>query len=144
MRILRFATAALLASSAACMRNPHPTPADIAADRAHATRDRNVITYDELQDPTVVGGDALTALRHLRPAFFAYRGPTGSSQGSGGGGETMVSIDYGPLQRIDYLSTITTQGMKEVRYLDANDAQNRFGLNANGGAVIVLLYNKQQ
>jgi hypothetical protein len=33
--------------------------------------------------------------------------------------------------------------MMEVRTLDRTDAQYRFGLNANGGPVIVLLYNKQ-
>jgi hypothetical protein len=157
MRTLRLPFAAAAALTVACASgNPSPSssPAPAASAsptassktvyKAPAKKNPRVISEEELQDPTATSRDALTALRHLRPSFFAYRGPTGSSQGSGGGGETMVSIDYGPLQRIDYLSTITTQGMKEVRYLDPNDAQNRFGLNANGGAVIVLLYNKQQ
>ena len=37
---------------------------------------------------------------------------------------------------------MNTQGMLEVRYLNEEQAQARFGLNANGGPVIVLLYSK--
>ena len=37
---------------------------------------------------------------------------------------------------------MNTFGIVEVRYLNAEQAQGRFGLNANGGPVIVLLYNK--
>ena len=32
----------------------------------------------------------------------------------------------------------------EVRYLDINEAANRFGLNANGGPVIVVLNSPGQ
>jgi hypothetical protein len=38
---------------------------------------------------------------------------------------------------------LRTDLLYEIRYLDVSDAQNRFGLNANGGPVIVLLSNKQ-
>jgi hypothetical protein len=141
MRILRFATAALLASSAACMRNPRPTPADIAADRAHATRDRNVITYDELQDPTVVGGDALTTIRLLRPQYFLTRGPISFKNPSAG--RVQISQDYGPLQPLTSLGAVDTRSLTLVRYLNSTEATARFGINANGGPVIVLLTTLQ-
>jgi hypothetical protein len=146
MRVIRLPLAALLAAAVACASGnatPSQAPGSSTVYKAPAKRNPRVITEAELQDPSITSRDALTAIRHLRPACLVSRGPTGSGGGSGGGGDTMVSIDYGPLQQASYLSTITTQGLKEVRCLDANDAQNRFGLNANGAAVVVLLYNKQ-
>jgi hypothetical protein len=148
MRVLRVPVAALLVAAVACSSSqttPSQTPGSTTAvyNKAPAKKNPRVITEAELQDPSITSRDALTAIRHLRPGCMVSRGPTGSGGGSGGGGDTMVSVDYGPLQASTYLSTITTQGMKEVRCLDSNEAQNRFGLNANGGPVIVLLYNKQ-
>jgi hypothetical protein len=148
MRVLRVSLAALLVAAAACASSkatPSQTSGSTTAvyNKAPAKKNPRVISEAELQDPSITSRDALTAIRHLRPSCMVSRGPTGSGGGSGGGGETLVSVDYGPLQASTYLSTITTQGMKEVRCLDSNEAQNRFGLNANGGPVIVLLYNKQ-
>ena len=150
MRVIRLPLAASLVAAVACAsgnttpsQSPSASSSTSTVYKAGAKRNPRVISEDELKDPSIISRDAYTAIRHLRPSFFVNRGPTGSSGGSGGGGDTMVSIDYGPLQSVSYLSSITTQGLKEVRYLDPNDAQNRFGLNANGGSVVVLLYNKQ-
>jgi hypothetical protein len=149
MRVLGLPLAALLAAAAACASGkttPSQTTSPSATavyNKAPAKKNPRVISEQELQDPSITSRDALTAIRHLRPACLVSRGPTGSGGGTGGGGDAMVSVDYGPLQSSSYLSTITTQGLKEVRCLDSNDAQNRFGLNANGGPVVVLLYNKQ-
>jgi hypothetical protein len=146
MRVIRLPLAALLVAAVACASGkatPSPAPGSSTVYKAPAKKNPRVITEAELQDPAITSRDALTAIRHLRPGCFVSRGPTGSSGGSGGGGDTMVSVDYGPLQQASFLSSITTQGLKEVRCLDANDAANRFGLNANGSAVVVLLYNKQ-
>jgi hypothetical protein len=40
---------------------------------------------------------------------------------------------------VSNLSAVDTRSLVEVRYLNANDAQSRFGINANGGPVIVVL-----
>jgi hypothetical protein len=40
---------------------------------------------------------------------------------------------------VNSLTAVDTRSLVEVRYLNANDAQNRFGINANGGPVIVVL-----
>ena len=42
------------------------------------------------------------------------------------------------------LKATNTMGLVEVRYLKAEEAALRFGLNANGAPVIVLLHNKNQ
>ena len=64
------------------------------------SRNPTVISQAELQDPRVVSKDAMSALRGLRPNFFAQRGLTGSqgdpvlfmvSHGSGAAGRAARS-----------------------------------------------------
>ncbi len=109
---------------------PSPSP-------SREARNPDVISRAELQDPTIAGTDAMTAIRQLRPAFFRTRGPQSFSNTKAG--LTQISQDFGPLQPVANLSAIDTRSLVEVRFLSAVDAQNRFGINANGGPVIVLL-----
>jgi hypothetical protein len=143
MRLTRIATAALALLSVACASSQQ---ADSGTGSQAVTprpkRAGNVIAADELQAPAIVSRDAYAAIRMLRPNFFSYRGPTGSSEA--GAGEVMVSHDYGPLMSVQSLKTHNTMGIVEVRYLNAEEAGLRFGLNANGAPVIVLLHNKNQ
>lgn len=104
-------------------------------------KDPNVISTEELHDPVVAGMDALKAIRFLRPTFFRTTGPQSFSNQTAG--QVQISYDYGPLQPLSQLSASTPITLVEVRYLTANEAQVRFGINANGGPVIVLLNNKQ-
>ena len=134
-------SAALLALSMACMRNPHPSAADLAADQAHARRNTSIITREELQDPTVVSNYALTTIRLLRPQYFMTRGPVSFKNVNAG--KVQISQDCGPLQQLTALSGIDTRSLKEVRYLNSTEATARFGINANGGPVIVLLTTSQ-
>lgn len=106
--------------------------------------DRNVISNEELQDPVLRGMDALRAIQYLRPAFFRGSGPQSFVNTSAG--MTQFSMDYGPVQPLKNLSalpSLSLQMVYEIRYLDTNDATNRFGLNANSGPVIVVVSNKQ-
>jgi len=139
---------AMLVVGAACApptKKPSTTPASddgtlTAVSTTGPTRVRknpDVISREELRDPTIAGADALTAIRQLRPAFFRTRGPQSFSNPNAG--LVQISQDYGPLQSLGNLSAVDTRSLVEVRYLNANDAQNRFGINANGGPVIVLL-----
>ena len=143
MRLTWIATAALALLSVACASSQQ---ADSGTGSQAVTprpkRAGNVIAADELQAPAIVSRDAYAAIRMLRPNFFSYRGPTGSSEA--GAGEVMVSHDYGPLMSVQSLKTHNTMGIVEVRYLNAEEAGLRFGLNANGAPVIVLLHNKNQ
>jgi len=130
--------ALLVVASAACASQPQSASIGQSGTPAERVkRNPNVISREELQDPAVAGGDAMTTIRQLRPAFFRNRGPQSFSNSTAG--TVQISQDYGPLQPVSQLSTLDTRSLVEVRYLDANDAQSRFGINANGGPVIVLL-----
>jgi len=130
--------AALFAITLACATK---TASKEGAPVAHHTRNTNIISREELQDPAVVSNDAMTTIRQLRPAFFMTRGPLSFKNTSAG--TLQISQDYGPLQKSSALSTIDTRSLVEVRYLNATDAQARFGINANGGPVLVLLTSTQ-
>jgi hypothetical protein len=134
----RLSLVVLLAAGAACAQKTASTSSTVAPQgSSRARKNPDVISQEELRDPTIAGTDAMTAIRQLRPAFFRTRGPMSFQNTTAG--QVQVSQDYGPLQSVNALSAVDTRGLVEVRYLNANDAQNRFGINANGGPVIVLV-----
>ena len=112
-----------------------------SGDISRVAKNPNVITADELHDPVIISMDALKAIRYLRPAFFRTSGPQSFSNSSAG--LVQISPDFGPLQPLSQLRAFTTITLSEVRYLDANEAQVRFGINANGGPVIVLVSGRK-
>ena len=130
--------AALLAITLACATK---TVSQDGVPVAHRSRNATVISREELQDPAVASNDAMTTIRQLRPAFFMTRGPLSFKNTTAG--MLQISQDFGPLQKSSALSTIDTRSLVEVRYLNATDAQARFGINANGGPVLVLLTSTQ-
>jgi len=138
MRFSRVLLPALfvLAAASACA-STKTNDNELRTVQPKAKKNPYVITREELMDPAITSRDALTALRHLRPNFFTYRGPTDPIDYKAG--HTQVSQDYGPLQALSALAAVDTRSLVEVRYLNANDAQNRFGINANGGPVIVVM-----
>jgi hypothetical protein len=134
----RLSLVVLLVAGAACAQKTASTSSTVAPQgSSRARKNPDVISQEELRDPTIAGTDAMTAIRQLRPAFFRTRGPMSFQNTTAG--QVQVSQDYGPLQSVNALSAVDTRGLVEVRYLNANDAQNRFGINANGGPVIVLV-----
>lgn len=137
MRVIRITCASLLLLAGACM--PRRSESDLRVVEPRAKKSYNVITQEELQDPQITSRDAYTAIRHLRPHFFTYHGPASFMTTAG---ETQISYDYGPLRPVSELASTNTFSIVEVRYLNAEAAQGRFGLNANSGPVIVLLSNK--
>ena len=139
MSAIRRSVALVVVLAAACAK-PASTTQTTAAPISRTARNPDVITREELADPAVAGVDAMTSIRQLRPAFFRNRGPQSFSNASAG--QVQISQDYGPLQAVSQLSAIDTRSLVEVRYLSAVDAQTRFGINANGGPVIVLLTSR--
>ena len=131
--------AAMLVVAASCASAP-PDPG--VGPRVAANP--NVISQEELQDPVLRGMDAERAIRYLRPTFFRTSGPQSFTNATAG--LVQFSLDFGPIQPLTHLASLPSLSLSslfEIRYLDANDAQNRFGVNANGGPVIVFLSNKQ-
>jgi len=136
--------AILLVLTVSCSSSKSASSTANTAPRPSATREQrnpDVISRAELQDPTIAGTDAMTAIRQLRPAFFRTRGPQSFSNATAG--LTQISQDFGPLQPVDNLKGIDARTLVEVRFLNAVEAQTRFGINANGGPVIVLLTTTQ-
>ena len=127
----------LLVAGAACAQKTASTSTVAPQGSSRARNNPDVISQEELRDPTIAGVDAMTAIRQLRPAFFRTRGPMSFQNTTAG--QVQVSQDYGPLQSLNALAAVDTRSLVEVRYLNANDAQNRFGINANGGPVIVVM-----
>jgi hypothetical protein len=136
--------AALLALSAACASSPSSKAGGNVSQSSVAEGKKNpdVISQEELLDPAIVSLDLASAIRRLRPGFFRSSGPQSFSNQTAG--QVQYSHDFGPLQPISQLNSMNAMSIVEIRYLNANEAQNRFGINANGGPVIVLLSNKQQ
>lgn len=140
----RIFSALALITLGACARSSTSTPAREAGGAPAAStakRNPDVITQDELLDPAIVSLDLASAIRRLRPSFFRSSGPQSFSNADAG--TVHYSHDFGPLQPISQLAGMNSMSIVEIRYLNANEAANRFGLNANGGPVIVLLSNKQ-
>jgi hypothetical protein len=125
---------ALLLVTGACSRSSSP---NAPIPRGNP----NVITREEMSNPVILSMDALKAIHYLRPAFFRGTGQQSFSNPSAG--MIQFSMDFGPLRPAGELATLRTDLLYEIRYLDVSEAANRFGLNAAGGPVIVLLSNKQ-
>ena len=146
MNLVRFTLATLLLAAVACASSSSPSTTAEPATADRATRNADIITSAELADPVVAAQDALTAIRQLRPAYFRTRGPMTLRSGgdpNAAPGQVQISQDFGPLHPLSELAGIGVRTLVEVRYLNANDAQARFGINANGGPVIVVLTSKQ-
>jgi len=139
MRVTRVLVSAVLVLASACASS-QANDNELRVVEAKPKKNPNVITKDELIDPAITSRDALTAIRHLRPNFFVYHGPTTPNDQTAG--ITQISENYGPLRPVKELASMNTFTFVEVRYLNAEAATARFGLNANGGAVIVLVSNK--
>ena len=138
----RLSVAALLLITMSCARPSTRSDEPLAPGGVpRMANNPNVITAEELHDPVIISMDALKAIRYLRPAFFRTSGPQSFS--NSGAGLVQISPDFGPLQPLSQLHTFTTITLSEVRYLDANEAQVRFGINANGGPVIVLVSGRK-
>lgn len=130
----RLCLAAALIAALACTSNPAPGGDPAAASTA--TRRTDVITAEELADPSVAAGDVLEAVRRLRPSFLMSRGA--SSMKNTTAGSVHVSIDGAPLLSVDNLSRLRPAQVAEIRYLNATDAAQRFGTSAGSGAVILV------
>ncbi len=95
-----------------------------------------MITAAELSDPSVASGDALEAVRRLRPRFLAFRGTQSIRMAEAG--QVHLSIDGGPLQAISNLSRMRPTELKEIRYLNSSAAAQQFGTTAGSGGVILV------
>ncbi|MEQ1689797.1 MAG: hypothetical protein ABMA00_00820 [Gemmatimonas sp.] len=129
----RVLAGALLVMAVGCTRR---TNAADPTGTNTASRGSDVITAQELSDPSVNSGDALEAVRRLRPRFLTTRG-SGSIR-IVGAGSVHISVNGGPLLNLSELSRMRSIEIAEIRYLNATDATQRFGTLAGSGAVLLV------
>ena len=76
----------------------------------------------------------------MRRTWLATRGVTSFRAGPG---QTMVAVDDAPLQASAALEQISARDVKEMRYLSATDAVQRYGTLTAGGQVIVIVTRRE-
>ena len=131
-------TVAACASSGAAPASAGPA----GSATAPARRDPDVITREELADPSLTSLNAYDAIRTLRPRFLSTRGvqnfgsasPTDDQES----GQPHASIDGVGVVALDDLKLVSARTVIEIRYLNAPAAMQRFGASAHAGPVIVV------
>jgi hypothetical protein len=145
----------VVAASACATHTPPPstTPDGAAAtQQPAANHNRDIITQAELQAPGIPGLSVLEAIQSLRPQYLVVRGqhelPAGQvSDGANGtkqindneSGKVHVSIDGGRIGPLDDLSNIRAGTVREIRYMNAVAAHQKFGGAAREGPVIYIV-----
>ena len=113
-------------------------------------KDRNLITREEIMTSAQKDGDLYAAIRSLRSHFLnkprgqrtmdvQRGGPTGMQVGSSAALEPIVYLNGNKMGELNLLKNILAADVFEVRYLDPARAQDEFGADASGGAVVVTL-----
>lgn len=95
---------------------------------------RNVITVEELSQAGDVS--VYEALQRLRPQFLRGRIALGSTAES-----VPVAVYIGDLKMegVDHLREVMVRAVKQVQYLEPQQANARFGGNNASGALIVIM-----
>lgn len=129
----------VLAATACATQGPRASTESLSpsASVAAAPRNPDVITSEEIADPSIGDADALSIIKRLRPSFLATRGGAAGSANSPVKG-IQVTIGGGPLQPLTALTTIRGHEMLEIRYLNAAAAAQAYGSAAAAAGVIVI------
>jgi hypothetical protein len=131
--IVRLGLAVLTIGAAACksLGPAGPPP---------PSRQRDLLTREEILSSTAQQGDLLQAIHSLRPQFLAV--PRGVySRSSPTSAPIAVYIDRVRQSGVESLRSIAASKVAEVRYLEPTAALNEFGPTAGGGALLVTMFN---
>jgi hypothetical protein len=138
----------MLVALTGCATRPAAVPAGDGATQASAptSRNRDVITKDELMAPSVSGLTVLDAVKSLRPHFLTVRGqntvPAKDAEGKQlvdqESGKVHASIDGNRIVPVEELSGLRAGTVVEVRFLSPAAAMQRFGGTARQGPVILV------
>jgi hypothetical protein len=128
----------LLAITVACAGAcaSHGSKESEGGTSSDASRTSDVITAQQLAEPSVRGGNLLDVIRRLRPRFLTVRG-VGSIRVADAGA-VHVSVDGGPLMAVSMLSNMRPGEVAEIRYLEPPQAAQRFGTASASGSVILV------
>jgi hypothetical protein len=92
----------------------------------------NVITQEEIE--TSGTANALEAVKRLRANFLVVRGAMSRSKSDIG---VVVYANGAKLGSTSTLSSISTQEIRQIEYISASDATQRFGTGHSHGAILV-------
>jgi hypothetical protein len=124
--------AALLARPAAAQTTDSAAAATPTAPTHRTHRDRNLLAPEDWAGRNE--NDALALVRALRPAWL--RGARGASSNAEAA-PVVVYRDGVKMGNASELRSISTVQIREIRYLDAMAATQRFGMDHAGGAILV-------
>ena len=97
-------------------------------------RDYNLITESEITQQN--GNDAYDVISHLRPNFLKTRGRTSIQTPPSPTSEyASVFLDSQYYGDLNTLRNIPTINIKEIRYLPANEAVTRYGMQYGNGVI---------
>lgn len=124
MKLIRLVVLLVTAASVACAP---PAP-------KVAGRNANLITFEELQ--SAVQTNLYEAIHSLRPAFLRSRGR--STFEPGVSEYPTVYQDGQRFGDIQTLRQMSTEHVREVRYLNATNAATKYGMNLTAGVIEVV------
>ncbi|HKR08592.1 MAG TPA: hypothetical protein VJS39_05340 [Gemmatimonadaceae bacterium] len=97
-------------------------------------RDYNLITQNEITQQN--GSNAYDVISHLRPAFLKTRGRTSIQTPPSAASEyASVFLDSQFFGDLNTLRNIASINIKEIRYLPANEAVTRYGMQYGNGVI---------
>lgn len=98
-----------------------------------AAKDPNLITIDELQRSDA--SNLRDAIARLRPQFLRSRGAVSINDPTPP--TAVVYLDGQRVGGLEFLERMSPMGVFSVRYMSPVDASSRYGLNHEGGAILI-------
>jgi hypothetical protein len=134
-KFLTTAAAALLATSACASTHTagssSPAVRSVAARPAPAKRNAKIILSDEIR--ASAAATAFELVQSLRPSWLNKRGP----QSLQNEGDIHVYIGETRMGDSDALREIAAASISSIRYLDAKEANYKFGQGHPYGAIVI-------
>jgi hypothetical protein len=134
----RLVAAGLLLGVVACSSSSSTTTGGTASSTVVRRGGPNLITFDEIQQLGNAAQNAFEIIERLRPTMMRAR----SSTLEGGGGGQSISpvavVDEVPQGDLSNLKNISAVSVREIRYLSATDATQRWGTGYTSGAIQVI------
>jgi hypothetical protein len=101
---------------------------------------RNLITADELLEKNF--NSVYEALETLRPFWLRARGPTRLTPGEASAPSVSIYVDNVKLGTTNELKMMSVRNIRRASFLSAPEAQMRFGVGNENGAVVLETLGK--